>query len=422
MKANIMFLQDASHAAVWAQVGLCVSLAHFAIRIMSRSSGSRGGYPQYGAGKPAATVPPPGLAPIPEERDQACAREREHKLSICSVSARAWANAPPNRRAQKPKPVGDSTPWRKRSIYTDKNVNNIRKMLRHQLGLAFDEYDSLTVASTPEDTEYAVDHLRDTFKRLYFLDHLDMIIVKDKESGEDSFHEMTPSQVKRNQEFRLQELAPGIQSWKEGAVAVRKTHPWRNADGSRVPSAPPPPRPWLQAGDTGVELSSDEDHTPDEPPRLRRPIPTRVPPPQVMTPPSTPPPMNGPPPPPATQLSTFIPSPPPPPVIAKPLPEEPPTTPRTVAVIKPKQMPLYRWTEYPKDHNRKPTIRADRLVTPAGTAPPHAPMPSRPTPPMLFKAHEVHPGDETDWTQNADLGDEMKLRLVRNAMIKAMLL
>ena len=40
---------------------------------------------------------------------------------------------------------------------------------------------------------------------------------------------------------------------------------------------------------------------------------------------------------------------------------------------------------------------------------------------MLFEAHEVHPEDETDWTQNADLGDEMKLRLVRNAMIKEML-
>ena len=40
---------------------------------------------------------------------------------------------------------------------------------------------------------------------------------------------------------------------------------------------------------------------------------------------------------------------------------------------------------------------------------------------MLFGAHEVHPKDEIDWTQNADLGNEMKLRLVRNAMIKEML-
>ena len=152
-------------------------------------------------------------------------------------------NAPPKRRAQTPKPVGDSTRWSERSIYTDKYVNNFRKMLRRQLQLAFDEYDSLTVASTLAETEYAVDHLRDTFKRLYFLDHLDMIIVKDKQSGEDVFTQMNISQVIRNEQFRRQEFAPAIQSWKEGAVALRKTPPWRNGDGTRVPSAPPPPRP-----------------------------------------------------------------------------------------------------------------------------------------------------------------------------------
>ena len=233
MKVNIMFLQDASHAAVWAQVGLCVSVAHFAIRIMSSSSGSRAGNPQYGAGKPAATVPPPGLAIITGERDEA--REREHALSMCSDSARAWARGHHKRRAQKPKPVGDSTRWNERKIDKDKYVNNLRKMLRYQLQLAFGEYDSLTVASTPAETEYAVDHLRDTFNRLYFVDHLGIIIVKDKQSGEDSITEMTPSPVKRNEEFRRGEFAPTAQSWKEGAVALRKTPRWRNGDGTRVP-------------------------------------------------------------------------------------------------------------------------------------------------------------------------------------------
>ena len=49
-------------------------------------------------------------------------------------------------------------------------------------------------------------------------------------------------------------------------------------------------------------------------------------------------------------------------------------------------------------------------------------MPTRPPPPTIFRAHEVHPEDEDDWTLNPALGDEMELREMRNHMMKDMLL
>ena len=94
MKVNIMFVQDASHAAVLTQVGLCISVAHFAIRIMSSSSGRRVGQQLDGAleirsksatRKSAASAPPPGLARSTLERD----------VAWPSASAREWARTPP---------------------------------------------------------------------------------------------------------------------------------------------------------------------------------------------------------------------------------------------------------------------------------------------------------------------------------------
>ena len=94
MKVNIMFVQDASHAAVLTQVGLCISLAPFAIRIMPSSSGERVGQQLDGAldtrsksatPKSAAPAPPPGLARSTLEGD----------VAWPNTSAREWARTPP---------------------------------------------------------------------------------------------------------------------------------------------------------------------------------------------------------------------------------------------------------------------------------------------------------------------------------------
>ena len=135
---------------------------------------------------------------------------------MCSASAREWARTPQIRRAQKRKPAGDSTRWLDREIHQDKYVNNLRKGFRHQLKLAFNGYDSLTAESTPAATEAACSRLRDQFKRLYYLDVLDIMIVKDKQSGEDTIFRMTTSQVARNQDFRREEKAPRVQVGKKG--------------------------------------------------------------------------------------------------------------------------------------------------------------------------------------------------------------
>ena len=138
------------------------------------------------------------------------------------------------------------------------------------------------------------------------------------------------------------------------------------------------------------------------------------------------------------EVTTAQPAPPPteggPPVPGGTVRRPPASTPREAAialefptaviptnVIPPKAMPLFRWTFYPPGRNRKPTLHAQRIRTPAGAAPPHAPMPTRPAPCRVFEAHEVHPSAETDWALVVDLEQEQHLRDVRNSLVRDML-
>ena len=80
-----------------------------------------------------------------------------------------------------------------------------------------------------------------------------------------------------------------------------------------------------------------------------------------------------------------------------------------------------RWTLYDQGKTRTATATPKRIVTPAGTAQPHAPMPTRPVPKILFQAHEIHPSYEADWTLDSGNGEELWLRRFRNCMIKDLL-
>ena len=99
-----------------------------------------------------------------------------------------------------------------RGTGTDKFVNNFRKSLRCVLKCAFEDYDSLTVESPPQDKEAACNNLERQYKKLYYLDKLNVMIVKCKFGGEDTQLWMTKEQVLRNQQLRRGETAPMITS------------------------------------------------------------------------------------------------------------------------------------------------------------------------------------------------------------------
>ena len=96
--------------------------------------------------------------------------------------------------------------------------------------------------------------------------------------------------------------------------------------------------------------------------------------------------------------------------------------PNTVAEsIAAQTVPLFRWTKYDADRNRPAMFRAERVRRSDATAQPHAPMPTRPVPHMIFEAHGVHPSQEVDWTLDRDQGVEQSNCDMRNSMIKDML-
>ena len=92
-----------------------------------------------------------------------------------------------------------------------------------------------------------------------------------------------------------------------------------------------------------------------------------------------------------------------------------------VSAVTAKAMPLYRWTRYAPDQDRAPRFSAQRIITPAGSAPPHCPMPTRPAPMRISLAFEIDPTQEVDWTAARDQHDERSLQSVRDYMIRDML-
>ena len=84
-----------------------------------------------------------------------------------------------------------------------------------------------------------------------------------------------------------------------------------------------------------------------------------------------------------------------------------------------------RWSKVSRDGQRYYRVSAKRIRTPAGSAQPHCPTPSRKCPMRIFQAHEVHPEDDIDWTvaeAKGDSGEDISLRYDRNLMIKQSLI
>ena len=56
-------------------------------------------------------------------------------------------------------------------------------MLRHELKEALTNHDALTPESAPADAQLARDNLEHQYRKLYYLDNYDVIIISSTETG-----------------------------------------------------------------------------------------------------------------------------------------------------------------------------------------------------------------------------------------------
>ena len=113
-------------------------------------------------------------------------------------TARQWASDPQRRRPQKRKPPSDRSVWRGRDDDADKTINNHRKILRCEWNKALAKHDALTVESARADADAACVNLERQYRRLYFLDKLNIVIKTCKWGGEEQQINMSDEQIQRN--------------------------------------------------------------------------------------------------------------------------------------------------------------------------------------------------------------------------------
>ena len=346
-----------------------------------------------------------------------------------------WCHQPARRGRQAPKPKGDTSRWQQRTRENVKNIANVRRGLRHQLSLAISWVD----APGPGEEEQASINLEKQYRKMYFLDELNLIIEDAKDGRPEVHTVMSPEQVDRNNHLRATESAPAIKAWhvlRKGVERDRQTFeeapqgakrprlmtgeahdgraPQRDAERPRlmtaeqppaaawpkdVPFPPPPASPWAEDSDypsqpappaasayrgVKVPLSSDDDSQSTS---------SRLPP---------------------TSSN------------AARSPSRDEITPETAAMVSGSQneaghplqtmFRLYRWTRYGPGRDRTPTrppkLSAQRLG--------HTRLMERPCH-ILYQAHEIHPADEVDWTLGGDREDELKKRKIRNALAEEIL-
>ena len=94
------------------------------------------------------------------------------------ASARRWANAQPQRGRQKKKPDGDNTAWQPRTSDQPKFITNQRKGFKHELKMALAAFDELPAEPTHALLEDASQNLRRCYRRLFFLDKFNTVLIK----------------------------------------------------------------------------------------------------------------------------------------------------------------------------------------------------------------------------------------------------
>ena len=299
-------------------------------------------------------------------------------------------------------------------------------MLRYQLENALRQTDGLTDQSTAVDRAREFANLAKQYRKLYFLDNLHILIKDAKDGVPEIEHRMTELQIQRNDELRVAEGAPMITSW--DALYVARQRPGSDVTSSKASSSsgqpgPPPPAASAPGGPGATRPhplpapASDGDgakrsrppHAADRGPEasLFEECAEEVPSPHlptagtlIATAPKASPPANAEAP--ATPVSGGSPR--------EPVQDAPSADAicegEAVSVVTAKAMPLYRWTRYAPEQDRAPRFSAQRIITPAGSAPPHCPMPTRPAPMRISLAFEIDPTQEVDWTAARDQHDE----------------
>ena len=144
-----------------------------------------------------------------EQRRRAASANAPWRVDTAKRQVVEWCHQPKRRRGQAPKPKGDTRPWQPRTRENVKNVGNVRRGLRHQLALAIWWVDS----QQPGDEEEASINLEKQYRKMYYLDELDVIIEDGKGGGPETHNVMTAAQVQRNNELRAKESAPAIKTW-----------------------------------------------------------------------------------------------------------------------------------------------------------------------------------------------------------------
>ena len=85
---------------------------------------------------------------------------------------------------------------------------NHRRKLRYKLEEALEMYDSLTVESVPEEKEEACSNLERQYRKLYYLDAMDIIIRRCKLGGEEQHIYMSDQQIQQHLNLREVEHPP----------------------------------------------------------------------------------------------------------------------------------------------------------------------------------------------------------------------
>ena len=145
------------------------------------------------------------------------------------------------------------------------------------------KHDAITAESTRADAGAACVNLERQYRRLYFLEKLNIIIKACKRGGGEQQIYMTDEQIQRNLDLRAEENAPMIEGWKtttQTLISFKmpptiKSSSWRvgfasSSSGPRGPPLPPPPRRHPDAS------SSDESPEPSPLPGPPPPAPGTV--------------------------------------------------------------------------------------------------------------------------------------------------
>ena len=136
--------------------------------------------------KAAAPAPPPRAVDNPADTQTACQGANDPQRIL-----------PRKRKADETTPWGE---WESSGSLAWEGwdeMYNHRKKLRYKLEVALEMYDSLTVESVPFEMYEACSNLERQYRKLHYLDTMDIIIRRCKLGGEEQHIYMSDQQIQK---------------------------------------------------------------------------------------------------------------------------------------------------------------------------------------------------------------------------------